>query len=88
MDRVKGDEREKKKLELSTIIKDRYLVGRGPQQQRELGLPKIRDVMYVGCPPSGRDEGVADLRKALYDIAFSLTLPKGELCLSVCPFHA
>ena len=52
-------------------------VGRGPQQQRELGLPKIRDVVYVACPPSGREEGVADLRKALYDIAFSLTLPKG-----------
>ena len=52
-------------------------VGRGPQQLKELGLPKIRDVMYVGCPATGRDEGVADLRKALYDIAFSLTLPKG-----------
>ena len=52
-------------------------VGRGPQQLKELGLPKIRDVMYVGCPTTGRDEGVADLRKALYDIAFSLTLPKG-----------
>ena len=52
-------------------------VGRGPQQQRELGLPKIRDVIYVGCPAAGKDEGVADLRKALYDIAFTLTLPKG-----------
>jgi small GTP-binding protein len=76
MDRVRGEERDKRKVELSNIIKDKYLVGRGPQQQRELGLPKIRDVVYVACPSPGREEGVADLRKALYDIAFSLTLPK------------
>ena len=58
-------------------MNDHWQVGRGPQQQRELGLPKIRDVMYVGCPATGKDEGVAELRKALYDIAFSLTQPKG-----------
>jgi hypothetical protein len=61
-------------------------VGRGPQQQRELGLPKIRDVVYVACPSPGREEGVADLRKALYDIAFSLTLPKGLYVYSVCMY--
>lgn len=57
-------------------------MGRGPQQQQELGLPKIRDVMYVGCPATGKDDGVADLRKALYDIAFTLTLPK-SMCARV-----
>ncbi len=65
-------EKEKRKGELSHIIYNKYLVGRGPQQLREMGLPKILDVIYVGCPLNGRPEGVTDLRNALYDIAFSL----------------
>ena len=50
--------------------------GRSSQQVRELGLPKILDVIYVGCPASGKAEGVLELRMALYDISFSLTLPR------------
>ena len=76
-DRLKG-EGEKKKAELSQVIYQKYLVGRGPQQLRELGLPRILDVTYVGCPPTGRGEGVTELRMALYDIAFSLTVPRCE----------
>ena len=49
------------------------------QQLKELGLPRIQDVVYVGCPATGRDIGVADLRKRIYDVAFSLTLPRGLL---------
>jgi len=41
-----------------------------------MGLPKILDVIYVGCPPNGKTEGVVELRMALYDIAFSLNLPR------------
>ena len=70
--------------------------GRSSQQVRELGLPKILDVIYVGCPASGKAEGVLELRMALYDIAFSLTLPRCKcsfitwqdclyLCLCPCP---
>jgi hypothetical protein len=32
----------------------------------------------VGCPPVGRTDGVMELRMALYDIAFSLTVPRGK----------
>ncbi len=79
-DRIRGEEREQRKVEMNDIIREKFLVGRGPQQVREMGLPKIRDVIYVGCPSIGRLEGVQELRQALYDIAFSLTLPgKGEL---------
>ena len=56
---------------------------------RELGLPKILDVIYVGCPASGKAEGVLELRMALYDIAFSLTLPRCKCSFStlyVCPY--
>ena len=56
---------------------------------RELGLPKILDVIYVGCPASGKAEGVLELRMALYDIAFSLTLPRCKcsfITLYVCPY--
>ena len=56
--------------------------GRSAQQVRELGLPKILDVIYVGCPASGKAEGVLELRMALYDIAFSLTLPRCK-CLFI-----
>lgn len=59
-------------MELNNIIYQKYLVGHGPQQLREMGLPKILDVIYVGCPLNGRTEGVLELRGALYDIAFSL----------------
>ena len=71
-------ERERRKLELNNSIYQRYLVGRGPQALREMGLPKILDVLYVGCPLVGRPEGVAELRKALYDIAFALNVPRCE----------
>ena len=57
--------------------------GRSAQQVRELGLPKILDVIYVGCPASGKAEGVLELRMALYDIAFSLTLPRCKCSLLV-----
>ena len=78
-DKLRSDDREQKKAEMNNIIYQRFLVGRGPQQLREMGLPKILDVIYVGCPSTGRLEGVQELRMALYDIAFSLTLPgKGE----------
>lgn len=72
-------EKEKRKAELNRIIYHKYLVGHGPQQLREMGLPKILDVIYVGCPLNGRPEGVSELRNALYDIAFSLPAnSKGE----------
>ena len=66
-------ERDRCKTELNNIIYQKYLVGCGPQQLREMGLPKILDVMYVGCPLNGRGEGVVEMRNALYDIAFSLS---------------
>ena len=47
-------------------------------------MPKILDVIYVGCPPNGRAEGVVELRMALYDIAFSLNLPRCECAMCVC----
>ena len=72
-DKLKSDEREKRKKELNHVIYQKYLVGRGPQQLKEMGLPKILDVIYVGCPLNGRAEGVPELRMALYDISFSLT---------------
>ena len=78
-DKLRGDDKEKRKVELNEMIREKYLVGRGPQQLRELGLPKILDVMYVGCPPVGRADGVMELRMALYDIAFSLTVPRGKM---------
>ena len=79
-DSLKPDtEKEKRKAELNHIIYQKYLVGHGPQQLREMGLPKILDVIYVGCPLSGRAEGVTDLRAAIYDISFSLPAnEKGE----------
>lgn len=73
-------EKERRKTELNNIIYQKYLVGHGPQQLREMGLPKILDVIYVGCPLNGRAEGVAELRNALYHIAFSLPAnSKGEI---------
>lgn len=78
-DTLKPEEKDKRKAELNHIIYQKYLVGHGPQQLREMGLPKILDVLYVGCPLNGRTEGVADLRSAIYDIAFSLSASnKGE----------
>lgn len=85
-DTLKPDtEKEKRKAELNHIIYQKYLVGHGPQQLREMGLPKILDVIYVGCPLNGRTEGVAELRCALYDIAFSLSASaKSKRKLSGC----
>lgn len=72
-------EKERRKVELNHIIYNKYLVGHGPQQLREMGLPKILDVIYVGCPLNSRAEGVLELRNALYDIAFTLPAnSKGE----------
>ena len=79
-DRLKGEgEKERRKTQLTHIIYQKYLVGHGPLPQKELGLPKILDVFYVACPPSGRGEGVAELRMALYNIAFSLKVPRCKL---------
>ena len=78
-DKLKEGEKERRKTEMNNVIYQTYLIGRGPQALREMGLPKILDVIYVGCPSVGRLEGVLELRMALYDIAFSLTLPgKGD----------
>ena len=74
-DKLRGEEREKRKAELNEIITHKYLVGRGPQQLREMGLPKILGVFYVSCPTTGHTEGITKLRMALYDIAFSLNAP-------------
>lgn len=82
-DKLKHDERDRCKKELNHIIYQKYLVGRGPQQLKEMGLPKILDVIYVGCPLNGRAEGVPELRMALYDISFSLTAPGRGVCV-VC----
>lgn len=73
-DKLRGEDREQRKAEMNHIIYQKFLVGRGPQQVREMGLPKILDVIYVGCPSVGRLDGVLELRMALYDIAFALTL--------------
>ena len=73
-DKLRGEEREQRKAEMNHRIYQKFLVGRGPQQVREMGLPKILDVIYVGCPSIGRLDGVLELRMALYDIAFALTL--------------
>lgn len=76
-------EKEKRKADLKHIIHQKYLVGHDPQQLQKMGLPKIVEVIYVGCPLNGRPEGVAELRKALYDIAFSLPASnKGTLLAS------
>ena len=85
-DKLKVEERERRKIELSDIITQKYLVGRGPQQLREMGLPKILGVYYVSCPTSGHTEGITKLRMALYDIAFSLYAPgKGVyMCTYAC----
>ena len=82
-DKLKGEERERRKAELNEIITRKYLVGRGPQQLREMGLPKILGVFYVSCPTSGHGEGITKLRMALYDIAFSLSAP-GKGTVHVC----
>ncbi len=74
------EEKDKRKAELNHIIYNKYLVGQGNQILREMGLPKILDVIYVGCPLNGKPEGVSELRNALYDIAFSLAASnKGPL---------
>ena len=85
-DKLKVEERERRKAELNDIITQKYLVGRGPQQLREMGLPKILGVFYVSCPTSGHTEGITKLRMALYDIAFSLYAPgKGVyMCTYTC----
>lgn len=79
-DKLKAEEREKRKKELNDIITQKYLVGRGPQQLREMGLPKIVGVYYVSCPTTGHAEGIMKLRIGLYDIAFSLNAPGKGTC--------
>ena len=83
-DKLKLEERERRKAELYDIITQKYLVGRGPQQLREMGLPKILGVYYVSCPTSGHTEGITRLRMALYDLAFSLNAPGKGVCVCVC----
>ena len=83
-DKLKLEERERRKAELNDIITQKYLVGRGPQQLREMGLPKILGVYYVSCPTSGHAEGITKLRMALYDIAFSLYAPGKGVCVCGC----
>ena len=83
-DKLKLEEREKRKTELNDIVTRKYLVGRGPQQLREMGLPKIVGVFYVSCPTVGHAEGITRLRQALYDIAFSLNAPGKGVCVCVC----
>ena len=75
---MKSDtEKNQKKKELTDLICNKYLVGRQARELRESGLPKIVEIAFVGCPPTGRAEGVSELRQALYDVAFNLTVPKG-----------
>ena len=79
LDRLKSDaEKTQKKKEIAELIYNKYLVGRNTREQRESGLPKIVEIAFVGCPPSGKAEGVSELRQTLYDIAFNLTVPKGR----------
>ena len=87
-DTLKPEIKEKRKTDLNNIIYQKYLVGQGPQQLREMGLPKIRDVIYVGCPLNGRQEGVMELRNALYDIAFGLPASTKGVCVCVCGVSA
>ena len=78
MDRFKSDaEKAAKKKELKDLIYHKFLVGRSTRDQRESGLPKIMEIAFVGCPPTGKTEGVSELRQILYDVAFNLSLPKG-----------
>ena len=85
MDRLRTDaEKVQKKKELIEMIYNKYLVGRSVRDQRESGLPKIIEICFVGCPPTGRAEGISELRQTLYDVAFSLTVPKGVLFCCMC----
>ena len=69
------------------MIYRKYLVGKSTRELRESGLPKIMEIAFVGCPPTGRAEGVSELRQTLYDVAFSLTVPKGMyVILVVCVY--
>ena len=88
MDRLKTDaEKSQKKKELTEMIYRKYLVGKSTRELRESGLPKIMEIAFVGCPPTGRAEGVSELRQTLYDVAFSLTVPKGMyVILVVCVY--
>lgn len=88
LDKIKGDlEKERRKQEVIAFIQEKYPFEGNTQHLKELGLPNIKDVLFVGCPSNGRSEGVSELRQALYDIAFSLTVPqrRGEQ-LNVPPF--
>ena len=78
IDLLKPEEKEKAKADFKQVICQKFLMGRGPQQLRELGLPRIIDIIFVGCAPGGRGEGIMEMRKALYDHAFALPIPKGE----------
>ena len=84
LDRVRGEaEKERVKQEMLALIRDKYSYESNAQHLKELGLPNIKDVRFVGCPVVGRLEGVAELRQALYDIAFNLTAPhrKGKVTM-------
>lgn len=85
IDLLKPEEKEKVKADFKQLICQKFLMGRGPQQLRELGLPRIIDIVYVGCAAGGRGEGIAELRKSLYDIAFTLPVPKGGIILKDLP---
>uniref|UniRef100_A0A1X7UH02 non-specific serine/threonine protein kinase n=1 Tax=Amphimedon queenslandica TaxID=400682 RepID=A0A1X7UH02_AMPQE len=60
------EDKEQRKQELTNYL----------EKLRDLGLPQIKEVRFVGCPTSGKAEGVSELRVALWDVAFSLTAPR------------
>ena len=77
LDRIKGEnEKELQKQEFISMIHEKYPFGGNANHLKELGLPNIKDVCFVGCPVNGKLEGVAELRQTLYDTAFSLTIPQ------------
>ena len=77
LDRIKGEvEKERLKQEMIGMIREKFPFEGNAHHLKELGLPNIKDVCFVGCPVNGKLEGVAELRQGLYDIAFSLTIPQ------------
>jgi serine/threonine protein kinase len=73
---LKGEiDKEQRKKELHQYLEEKYSLGRC-LPMKELGLPMIKEIMFVGCPINARSEGVAELRMALWDIAFNLTAPR------------
>ncbi len=59
-----------------SLSQNKFQFGRPVSHIREMGLPQIKEVVFVGCPSIGRGEGVSELRTMLWDIAFSLTVPR------------